>query len=309
MVFEFELEPKLKQIVKNTLEIITLEELKNVLKKKHKVAYIGFEPSGKIHLGHYLQIKKMVDLEQAGFDIIVLLADLHAYLNGKGNGDFNVIHEYAKYNEKVIKKVIRKLGLENAQFIYGCSFQLDPDYTHDLLELATKTTVRRATRSMELITREMTNPKVAQLLYPLMQVNDIKHLEVDVAVGGMEQRKIHMLARELLDCPPVCIHNPILTSLDGKGKMSSSKGENSYIAVDDDPETIRRKIMKAYCPIGVVENNPILEIAKYFVQYPLEVGNATVSSYNELEQLYRDKKVHPLDLKEVVWCALINLNI
>ena len=120
-----------------------------------------------------------------------------------------------------------------------------------------------------------------------------------------------MLAREILPSlgwkAPVCIHNPVLTSLDGKGKMSSSRGENSYIAVDDDPETIRRKIMKAYCPIGVVKNNPILEIAKYFAQYPLEIGGITVSSYNELEQLYSDKRIHPLDLKEAVINILIRL--
>jgi len=76
-----------EMIKRNTSEIISEEELREVLKKDEKSAYIGFEPSGKIHLGHYLQIKKMIDLQNAGFDIIILLADLHAYLNQKGELD------------------------------------------------------------------------------------------------------------------------------------------------------------------------------------------------------------------------------
>ncbi|HID47497.1 MAG TPA: tyrosine--tRNA ligase, partial [Methanococcaceae archaeon] len=219
----------IEKIGRNTLEIVTLEELKEVLKKEDKRAYIGFEPSGKIHLGHYLQIRKMIDLQEAGFDIVILLADLHAYLNEKGT--MEEIHQLAEYN----RGIFQAMGLSNVTYIYGSEFQLERDYVLDLHRIALKTTLKRARRSMELIGREEENPKVAEVIYPLMQVNDIKHLKVDVAVGGMEQRKIHMLAREILPSlgwkPPVCIHNPVLTGLDGKGKMSSS--EDNFIAVDD----------------------------------------------------------------------------
>ena len=149
-----------------------------------------------------------------------------------------------------------------------------------------------------------------------MQVNDIKHLNVDVAVGGMEQRKIHMLARELLPSlgykAPVCIHNPVLTGLDGEGKMSSSKG--NFIAVDDEPEVIKSKIKKAYCPAKVVEGNPIMEIAKYFLEYPLTIkrpekygGDVTFDSYEELEKIFAEGNLHPMDLKNAVAEELIKI--
>ncbi|WP_423792780.1 tyrosine--tRNA ligase [Methanocaldococcus indicus] len=295
----------LEQIKRNTVEIVSEEELKKILEKDEKKAYIGFEPSGKIHLGHYLQIKKMMDLEKAGFDIIILLADLHAYLNQKGT--LEEIRKIGEYN----KKVFEAMGLK-AKYVYGSEFQLNKDYTLDVYKLALKTTLKRARRSMELIAREDENPKVAEVIYPIMQVNDIKHLDVDVAVGGMEQRKIHMLARELLDKKVVCIHNPVLTGLDGKGKMSSSKG--NFIAVDDSPEEIKSKIKKAYCPIGVIENNPILEIAKYFLEYPLTIkrpekfgGDLEIESYEKLEELYKNKEIHPLDLKNTVAEELIKI--
>lgn len=83
---------------KGTVEIITIEELKEVLKKKNPVAYIGYEPSGKIHLGHLITIKKMIDLQKIGFKIKILLADYHAYLNYKG--ELDEIREIAEYNKR-----------------------------------------------------------------------------------------------------------------------------------------------------------------------------------------------------------------
>ncbi|AEH06015.1 tyrosine--tRNA ligase [Methanothermococcus okinawensis] len=300
---------KIESILKNTSEVISVDELKNVMNKDKKIAYIGFEPSGKIHLGHYLQIKKMIDLQNAGFDIIILLADLHAYLNQKGT--LEEIHELAEYN----KNVFNAMGLK-AKYIYGSEFQLEKDYTLDVYRIALKTTLKRARRSMEVIAREDENPKVAEVVYPLMQVNDIKHLNVDVAVGGMEQRKIHMLAREILPNmgykSPVCIHNPVLTGLDGEGKMSSSKG--NFIAVDDEPNTIKSKVKKAYCPIGIVEGNPILELAKYYLNYPITIerpekfgGNIVINDYETLEKMYSEKKLHPMDLKGAVAKEIIEI--
>nr|4PBR_A Chain A, Tyrosine--tRNA ligase [Methanocaldococcus jannaschii DSM 2661]4PBT_A Chain A, Tyrosine--tRNA ligase [Methanocaldococcus jannaschii DSM 2661] len=294
-----------EMIKRNTSEIISEEELREVLKKDEKSAGIGFEPSGKIHLGHYLQIKKMIDLQNAGFDIIIELADLHAYLNQKG--ELDEIRKIGDYN----KKVFEAMGLK-AKYVYGSEWMLDKDYTLNVYRLALKTTLKRARRSMELIAREDENPKVAEVIYPIMQVNSIHYKGVDVAVGGMEQRKIHMLARELLPKKVVCIHNPVLTGLDGEGKMSSSKG--NFIAVDDSPEEIRAKIKKAYCPAGVVEGNPIMEIAKYFLEYPLTIkrpekfgGDLTVNSYEELESLFKNKELHPMDLKNAVAEELIKI--
>nr|5L7P_A Chain A, Tyrosine--tRNA ligase [Methanocaldococcus jannaschii DSM 2661]5L7P_B Chain B, Tyrosine--tRNA ligase [Methanocaldococcus jannaschii DSM 2661] len=294
-----------EMIKRNTSEIISEEELREVLKKDEKSAAIGFEPSGKIHLGHYLQIKKMIDLQNAGFDIIIILADLAAYLNQKG--ELDEIRKIGDYN----KKVFEAMGLK-AKYVYGSEFALDKDYTLNVYRLALKTTLKRARRSMELIAREDENPKVAEVIYPIMQVNAAHYMGVDVNVGGMEQRKIHMLQRELLPKKVVCIHNPVLTGLDGEGKMSSSKG--NFIAVDDSPEEIRAKIKKAYCPAGVVEGNPIMEIAKYFLEYPLTIkrpekfgGDLTVNSYEELESLFKNKELHPMRLKNAVAEELIKI--
>lgn len=308
-----DLESKLEIISRGTLEIITPEELTEKIKKDNKTAYIGFEPSGKIHLGHALTIKKMIDLQKAGFNIKILLADLHAYLNGKGSLD--EIKEISEYNIRCF----RALGLsDDTEFILGSSFQTREDYTYKIYELALYTTLARAKRSMAQISRDSKDHKVAEVIYPLMQVIDMMFLETDLAVGGMEQRKIHMLARENLPKlgfkSPVCLHTPLLHGTDGSDKMSSSK--ENFIAVDDSPEDIKKKIKKSYCPQGEIEGNPILEIAEHFIftkndtliiERPPKFGGNLELSQEELLDSYQKGELHPLDLKNAVTKSVIEI--
>ncbi len=300
-------------IERGTLEIISHDELKEKLQKDSPVAYIGYEPSGKVHLGHAITVKKMIDLQKAGFKIKILLADLHAYLNEKGT-----LEEIKEISEQM-KKCFLAYGLsEETEFILGSSFQTSEDYTYKVYELALSTTLARAKRSMAQITRHETDHRVAEVIYPLMQVVDMLFLDTDVALGGMEQRKIHMLARENLprigSSAPVIIHTPLLHGTDGSEKMSSSK--ENFIAIDDSPEAIKKKIKNSFCPAGEVEGNPIVEIAKHFIydnkktmliERPPKFGGNLELTYNELLDAYKDGKLHPLDLKNAVTNNLIEI--
>ncbi|WP_276956516.1 tyrosine--tRNA ligase [Methanobrevibacter woesei] len=298
-----DIEEKIQLIEQGTLEVIDKEELKDVLKKEQPIAYTGYEPSGKIHLGHAVTVQKLKTLQKLGFKIKILLADYHAFLNGKGTVE--EIAETAEYN----KKCFEALGLdETTEFVYGSSFQLDSDYTTKVYQLATMTTLKRAKRSMDQVSRHDDNPKVASVIYPIMQTVDMAALEVDVALGGMEQRKIQMLARENLEKidenVPVCIHTPLLHGLDGDAKMSSSKG--NFIAVDDSVEDITKKINKSYCPQGEIEDNPMIEIAETFVypnqeklliKRPEKFGGDIELTHDELIENFKNGDLHPMDLK------------
>ena len=313
MVIIMDLDSKKENIKRGTLEVVTEEELKDKIKKNKPIAYIGYEPSGKIHLGHAITVKKMIDLQNAGFKVKILLADLHAYLNGKGS--LEEIDEISKYN----MNCFRALGLsEDTEFVLGSSFQTLEDYTYRIYELALSTTLTRAKRSMAQITRDSKDHKVAEVIYPLMQVIDMIFLKVDVALGGMEQRKIHMLARESLPRmgfeAPVCLHTPLLHGTDGSDKMSSSK--ENYIAIDDEPDVIRKKLQKSFCPQGQVEGNPVIEIAEHFIftedktiliERPTKFGGNLELNYNDLLEIYSRNELHPLDLKNSVIKRLIEI--
>ena len=308
-----DLNSKMESIKRGTLEVVTEEELIDKIKKDKPIAYIGYEPSGSVHLGHAITVKKMIDLQNAGFEVKILLADFHAYLNGKGS--LEEIEEISNYN----KKCFRALGLsEDTEFILGSSYQTLEDYTYKIYELALSTTLTRAKRSMAQITRDSKDHKVAEVIYPLMQVLDMIFLDVDVALGGMEQRKIHMLARESLPRmgyeAPVCLHTPLLHGTDGSDKMSSSK--DNYIAIDDEPDVIRKKLQKSFCPQGQVEGNPIIEIAEHFIftedktlliERPDKFGGNLELSYQDLLEIYAKNELHPLDLKNSVIKRLIEI--
>lgn len=303
-------------ITRNVEEIVTLDELKAlVISKTNPRAYVGYEPSGKIHMGHLLTVSKLVDLQNAGFDIIVLLADLHAYLNEKG--DLEEIREMAREN----KRVFEALGLDpdKTTFVLGSSdecgfsdkdgFQMTPQYQMRWQKLMQHISEKRAIRSMRLLARDPDNMKASHIVYPILQVADMIELDIDVAVGGMDQRKIHMLAREALPKldfkAPVCIHTPILVGLDG-AKMSSSK--ENYISVDDPTEVVDQKIMNAFCPARRVEDNPVIDLFKYhilpkFSEVTIERaakfgGDIHYRRFIELERDLISGVVHPLDIKK-----------
>lgn len=304
---------KYELVTRNTVEIVTEDELKELLKKPEKSVYTGYEPSGEIHLGHLVTINKLMDLRDAGFKIKVLLADLHAFLNQKG--DMEKVAELADYNRRCFEAV----GLKgnNVEFILGTDIQLNSDYQVNVLRLAQQITLNRATRSMDEVGRNMDAPHVSQMMYPIMQMVDIHTLGVDMALGGIDQRKIHMLAREYLPSigakAPLCMHTPIINGLNGK-KMSSS--EKNFISVADTEDDIRKKMKKAFCP-PETEENPVLQVLKYHVFPRLGTitlkrsekfgGNRELTSYEECEKAYAAGEIHPADLKAACTEGLVEV--
>ncbi|MFW9996166.1 MAG: tyrosine--tRNA ligase, partial [Candidatus Odinarchaeota archaeon] len=296
-----DIESKLELIKKNTEEIITLEEvIKEIENKTSPVTYCGYEPSGPLHLGHMITVTKLRDLEEAGFKVIILLADLHARLNLKGSS------QEIKEQCLIWEKAMKSLGLKRPEIVLGSSFQLKPEYWEDFMMLATKTTMNRSLRAMQEIARDIENAKISQVMYPLMQINDIKHLGVDVTEAGLEQRKIHMLGREIMQYidykPPTCVHTPLITSLTGPGSKMSSSIPDSNISVIDPEKEIIRKVKKAYCPEGIVEENPVLQLARLVVfprtnsliieRKPKFGGDIEFADYDSLEQAFVKKELH-----------------
>ncbi len=294
---------KLSIITRNTEEIVTLDELKILLGKKKPIIYCGYEPSGPMHLGHFVTILKLKDCAKAGFRVKVLLADVHAMLNRKG--DSVSIGKEVESWKKTVKSIDKSF-----EIALGSDFQFTKEYQFDVMSLSQETTVSRGLRSMQEIARDVENATISQLWYPLMQVADIKHLKADAALGGLEQRKVHMIGKDLnkkIDSSFVAIHTPLITSLKGPGKKMSKSIPGSGIAVTDSYEVIKKTILEAYCPEKDATDNPILQINKLII-FPVcgavEIkrpskfgGNKKYSKYDDMEKDYSLGKLHPLDLK------------
>ncbi|CQH62346.1 tyrosine--tRNA ligase [Halobacterium hubeiense] len=297
-------------LTRNAAEVVTEEEVEALADDPDgKRAYVGYEPSGVLHLGHLLTANKLIDLQDAGLEVVVLLADVHAYLNGKGS--FEEIRDTAEQ----MKEQFLAYGLDDDQteFVLGSDYQLDDDYELDLHELELATSLNRAQRAMAEIQGGET-AKVSHVVYPLMQALDIEYLDVDVAVGGMDQRKVHMLAREELPSlgyeKRPAIHTPIVGDLGtGEGKMSSSEGIT--ISMEDSTEDLEEKVNSAFCPPTRDPEgdlvNPVLELFQYHVfprfeevvvERPDEYGgNLEYDDYEALAADLEAGELHPADAK------------
>jgi tyrosyl-tRNA synthetase len=84
-----------------------------------------------------------------------------------------------------------------------------------------------------------------EFLYPLMQGYDSVVVKSDVELGGTDQTFNNLIGRDIQRAygqpPQIVITMPILVGLDGKEKMSKSKG--NYIGVTDEPNDMFGKVM------------------------------------------------------------------
>jgi len=176
----------------------------------------------------------------------------------------------------------------------------------------------------------------ATVVYPAMQAADIHMLGVDIMHAGIDQRKVHMLAREIADRhkwkKPVALHHRLLMGLLGPQKMGFEENElddvaisskmsksrpDSCIFIHDSEAEIARKVKSAFCPEKAAENNPVLEMCEVFIMRggaPLKVvrpakfgGDVEFASYAELRDAYAAGKLHPMDLKNATASALARM--
>ena len=307
-------------------EILTEDELRHLLQtKEHPIAYDGFEPSGTdIHIAQgilrSININKMT---KAGIKFKMLVADWHAWANNKMSGDLERIQIVGKYLIEVWKHC--GMDLKNVEFVWANDFIKDAEYWKKVMQVARNSTVNRIIRTGQIMgRRESDVQQASQILYPCMQCADIFQLNADICQLGKDQRKVNVLAREL--GPKLGFWKPIVVShhmLMGLGeppktndidrvidlKMSKSKPDTA-IFMNDSEEDIKRKINKAYCPAKVVEENPMLEYSKYIIFEKFSAmeikrpekfgGDLNIENYKELEKLYAEGKIHPMDLKNAV---------
>ena len=309
-------EEKFKLITRNLDEVVDENKIKEVLKERDLVIYWGTAPTGKPHLGYFVPMYKIADFLRAGCNVKILFADMHAYLDNM-KSTWELLDKRTKYYEFIIKEMLKLIGvpLDKLEFVKGTDFQLSDKYTLDMYRLSAITTTRDTQRAGAEVVKQVDNPKMSNLLYPILQALDEEYLRVDAQFGGTDQRKIFMLAREFL--PKVGyqkrIHllNPLIPGLGESGKMSSSE-PNSKIDFTDPDKTIVKKINKAYSEDGKIEGNGLLSIAKYIIFRKLEDenrdflierpeqygGNISYKSYKDVEEAFKKKELSSIDLKQ-----------
>ena len=350
---ELTVDEKLELIKRNTEEILTEEDLKNLLESRMPLShYIGFEISGKPHLGHGLVcMSKVKDFQEAGINCSIFLADWHSWINDKLGGNIKTIQEIGvPFFKEALIAAYKCLGGDpkDLKFVLGSEFYHNNDnFWETVIDVSKNTTLGRIERSTTIMGRKEGEAiDFAKLIYPPMQVADIFSQRINVAHAGNDQRKAQVIARDValkLKKPltdlkgnkikPIAIHGHLILGLQkppvwpipkenlqelwGQMKMSKSI-PSSAIYMTDDEEEVRKKIKNAFCPEGEIEFNPLMDWAKHLVfinkKSNLEVkrsekfgGNKTYESYEELTKDFKDKKLHPMDLKSAMADKLVEI--
>jgi tyrosyl-tRNA synthetase len=328
---------KIKLITRNLDECLTEEELKTLIDSgKPLKHYIGFEISGKVHLGTgFMAMQVIKNLQEIGAETTVFLADWHTWLNKKLDGTLETANKMARsYFEEGMKAAALCVGADpdKIKFVLGSElYKESPDYWANVIRVSKATTLARMMRSTTIMGRKESEiSDSAMLIYPAMQSADIFTMGINLAHSGTDQRNVHVVAR---DCAkqlgyqkPIAVHHHLLQGLlkppvwpipeENRDemvetiKMSKSKPD-SAVFITDSSEEIKRKINEAFCPEGETKYNPILDWSKYLIftlpDTKLEIqrpdkwgGNKIYSSYESLEKDFADKTLHPQDLKSAV---------
>lgn len=217
-----------------------------------------------------------------------------------------------------------------------------------MVDIGKHLTLSRVIKSTTIMGRqESSSMEFAQLIYPPMQVADIFELKAHLAHAGTDQRKAHVIAREVAQklsvnpllnnegnkMKPIGIHHHLLLGLQKpntwplpegiekdviRTQMKMSKSiPGSAIFIHDSEDEIRTKIRKAFCPDNELDFNPVLDWVEHII-FPingeLQVsreerhgGNFTATSFEEVEERFSKGELFSLDLKEAVASSLIEM--
>jgi tyrosyl-tRNA synthetase len=308
---------KMELATRNALEVVTEQELRTLFETNDSPkAYIGYEPSGFVHVGQVITAMKISQLQEAGVEVIIFLADWHAMINDKFGANIGDIRMCGEY----MRECFLALGVkESAKFVWANDLVNRPEYWEKFIRICKASTLMRIKRAMTIMgrTEDEAELDASKVMYPPMQAADIFELEVDIALAGMDQRRAHMLARDAAEKlgwrKPVALHTPLLMSLVGGGRMDpveakmSKSDPNAAIFLHDSPEAIAKKMKGAFCP-AETENNPVLDVMRLIafpklgevqIDRPAKYGGPlTFGSYEQLLDTYSTKALHPQDLKK-----------
>ncbi len=321
-----------------TEEVVMHDELVELFKTnsspKH---YIGLEISGFLHLGSLISTGfKINDFVKAGVNCTVFLADWHTLINDKLSGDWDIITKVSKYYADAFKLVCPGVNIVLGSELYDSR----KEYWKEFVEFTKHMSLKRTMRTLTIMGRSEDEAKIdlAKLLYPPMQAVDIHSLDLDIVHSGMDQRKIHMLVREIFPKikwkVPVAVHHKLLpgltkleeqevryVGLEGVGKIilnkMSKSDSNSGVFIHNTDDEIKKKISKAWCEEANIQNNSLLEIARTVILSEFNEmnversekfgGNVSYTDYNQLEKDFAEKKLHPGDLKQTVGNYLVKI--
>ncbi len=225
-----------------------------------KIVFSGIQPSGDIHIGNYLgAIKNWVELQNnPDYDCIFFIVDLHAMTTPYDAEKF----QKAIYNA-ALDNLAAGLDPEKCTIFVQSQIKEHAELTWILSTITPLGELERMTQFKEKA-KEQKEVNVGLLTYPVLQAADILLYQTEYVPVGKDQeqhieisralaRKFNTKFGDTFKEPQALIPKvgaKIMSLIDPSKKMSKSHGSESYIALFDSNEEIRRKIKTAVTDSG-----------------------------------------------------------
>jgi len=243
---------------RGTIEVFTEQELAEKLTEAGRGGRqlrikLGLDPtSPDIHLGHTVVLRKMRQFQDLGHRAVLIIGDYTARIGdptGQNTTRPMLSPEEIEQNARTYFEQAGKIldtSDEKFEVRYNGEW-LEKMTLMELIQLAAKKTVAQMLQrdSFKLRLQAEIDVYTHEFLYPLMQGYDSVMVKSDVELGGTDQTFNNLVGRDIQKAydqqPQIVITMPILVGLDGKEKMSKSKG--NYIGVTDEPNDMFGKVM------------------------------------------------------------------
>jgi len=212
---------------------------------------LGVDPtSPDVHLGFAYVLERLADFQRAGHTIVLIVGDYTARI-GDPSGrskerpvlDDADLDANARFFAEQAYTILDRHQTEvrfNGEWLGALSYG-------EVVRLCRHFTVARLLERDDFAKRFGAHVPISlsELLYPVMQAYDSVAVEADVEIGGTDQLYNLLAGRDLMEHlgldPQVVVTYPLLVGLDGREKMSKSRG--NYIGITEPPEQMFGKVM------------------------------------------------------------------
>lgn len=225
------------------------EALEKLLQQRKVRLYLGIDPTGRLHLGHTIPLRKLQEFADLGHEAILLV--------GTGTVLVGDPSQRSKARKQITEEEIQKnvdTWKQQAEKIVDFSKVQIKRNSDWLLKLTMKDLIKIAANisAIQLFKREMFQERLKrgdtvwahETLYPLLQGYDSVALDVDLEIGGTDQTFNMLIGRELMQKmrgkEKYVLTVPMILGTDGK-PMSKTSG--NCVWLEDPPTEMYGKLM------------------------------------------------------------------
>ena len=275
----------------------------------------GIRPTGNLHLGNYFGALRNFITMQNQHNCYFFIADYHSLTTHPTPQDL-----HGNVRQVLVEYLAAGLDPEKATLY----IQSDVPETAELYLYLNMNAyigeLERCTSFKDKIRQQPQNVNAGLLTYPtLMAADIIIHKATKVPVGKDQEQHLEMTRQfsnrfnrmynvEYFPEPQAFNFGEALVKipgLNGTGKMGKSEGEGNAIYLADEPEAIRKKVMKAVTDAGPTEaNQEKPEVIQNIFQL-MKVVSAP-DTYQYFDDMYNTCQIRYGDMKKQLAVDMIN---